>query len=231
MATVSDFICYTANMYFASRLQAGRMLASQLTKKYRYENCAVLALDDGGVMVGAQIAMALHCVLTLLMNEEITLPREPDAIAGITSSGSLAYNSRYSDSEIDELLGEYYNTVEQEKLAKMHDMNHMLGQGGTIDKRLLKGRNIIVVTDGLKSGFPVDLAAEFLKPIAIEKLIVAVPLASVQAVDRMHVLADDLYCLNVVEDYLDTPHYYDRQDIPDHEAIVKTIQEVILKWQ
>ncbi len=218
-------------MYFASRLQAGRMLASQLAKKYRYENCAVIALDDGGVMVGAQIAAQLHCVLTMLISEEITLPREPDAIAGITASGNLAYNQRYSQGEIDELMGEYYSVVEQEKLVKMHDMNHLLGSGGTIDKRLLKGRNIIVVTEGLKTGFPVDLAAEFLKPIAIDKLVVATPFASVQAVDRMHVLADDLYCLNVIEDYLDTNHYYDKQDIPDHDTAVKIIEQVILKWK
>lgn len=207
------------------------MLAKQLVKKYRHGNCAVLALDDGGVMVGAQIATQLHCVLTLLITEEITLPREPDALAGITSSGSMAYNKRYSQGEIDELLGEYYGVVEQEKLTKMHDLNHLLGGGGTINRRLLQGRNIIVVTDGLKSGFPVDLAAEFLKPVAIKKMVVATPFASIQAVDRMHVLADDLYCLSVVGDYLDTAHYYDKQDIPDHETVINILKEIILKWK
>src|ERR1700727_1681004 len=100
-------------MYFASRLQAGRMLAAQLTKKYRYENCAVVALDDGGVMVGAQIASELHCVLMLMLSSEINLPREPDAVAGITVGGTVAYNQRYSQGEIDELVGEYRGLIEQ----------------------------------------------------------------------------------------------------------------------
>jgi len=82
-------------MYFASRLQAGRVLASQLVKKYRFENCAVVALNDGGVMVGAQIARQLHCVLMMLLSAEIDLPREPDAIAGITSEGNFSYNQKY----------------------------------------------------------------------------------------------------------------------------------------
>jgi len=218
-------------MYFASRLQAGRMLAGQLAEKYRYENCAVIALNDGGVMVGAQIAMRLHCVLTLLMSSEINLPREPDAIAGITAGGTVAYNQQYSQGEIDELVGENYGYIEQEKLTRMHDMNRLLGGGGTIDKNLLKGHNVIIVADGLKTGFPVDLAAEFLKPIAIEKMIIATPFASVQAVDRMHVLADDLYCLNVIEDYMDTDHYYDKQDVPDHDTILTTIEQIVLKWK
>jgi len=218
-------------MYFASRVQAGRMLAAQLTKKYRYENCAVLALGDGGAMVGAQIAVQLHCVLTLLASAEIMLPREPQAIAGITSGGTVAYNHSYSDGELDEMVGENYGFIEQEKLSRMHDLNQLVGIGGTIDKDLLRGHNIIVVSDGLKTGFPVDLVSEFLKTIAIKKLIVATPFASVPAVDRMHILADDLYCLNVLPDYIDTDHYYDTQDVPDHDVVLKTIENIIQNWK
>jgi putative phosphoribosyl transferase len=218
-------------MYFASRVQAGRMLAAQLTKKYRYENCVVMALGDGGVMVGAQIAVELHCVLTLLASAEIMLPREPLAIAGITAGGALSYNHSYSDGEIDELVGENYGLIEQEKLSQMHDLNQLMGSNGIIDRRFLKGHNVIIVSDGLKTGFAVDLSVEFLKPIAIKKLIVATPFASIQAVDRMHVLADDLYCLNVLPDYIDTNHYYDQQDVPDHETVLKTIEHIALNWK
>jgi putative phosphoribosyl transferase len=218
-------------MYLSSRVQAGRMLAGQLTKKYRYENCAIMALDDGGVMVGAQIAMKLHCVITMLMSAEITLPQEPVAVAGITSSGTVSYNKGMPEGELRELTDENFGLIEQQKLVKMHDMNRLVGSGGTVDKRLLRGHNVIVVTDGAKTGFSIDLAYEFLKPISMEKLVFAVPFASVEAVDRMHVLADDLYCLNVVPDYRDTGHYYDKQDVPDHDTVLKTIEHIILNWK
>lgn len=218
-------------MYFASRLQAGRMLASQLVPKYRYENCAVIALSDGGAMVGAQIASQLHCILTMLLTAEIMLPREPNAIAGITSEGNVAFNQYYSKGEQDELMGDYFSYVEQEKFNKMHDMNRLLGTGGIIDKKLLRGNNIILASDGLRSGFALDLAAEFLKPVAYEKLIIVAPFASVQAVDRMHIMADEIICLNVLENYIDTDHYYDTQDVPDHEVVVKTIEDIVLHWK
>lgn len=218
-------------MYFASRLQAGRLLAEQLVPKYRYENCAILALNDGGVMVGAQIAAKLHCVLTLLESAEITLPREPDALAGITASGSLAYNRYYSEGEVTEMASEYYSFIEQQKLQRMHELNQLHSHTGLIMKDLLKGHTIIIVSDGLKTGFPLDLAVEFLKPISIEKLVVAVPFASVQAVDRMHVLADELYCLNVLDECMDTDHYYDSQDVPSHDVVLETIEQIILNWQ
>jgi putative phosphoribosyl transferase len=218
-------------MYFASRVQAGRMLAAQIAEKYRYENCAVMALSDGGVMIGAQIATQLHCVLTLLESAEILLPREPQPVAGITSTGSVTLNHSYSDGELDDLIGENRGFVEQEKLTRIHELNSLVGAGGTINKNLLRGHSVIVVSDGLKTGFLVELAMEFLKPIEIDQLIVAVPFASVQAVDRLHVLADELYCLSVVEDYIDTNHYYDKQDVPDHATVLKTIERIVLQWK
>lgn len=217
-------------MYFASRVQAGRMLAAQIVPKYRYENCAIIALSDGGVMVGAQIAVQLHCVLTLLMSGEINLPREPAAIAGITPEGAFAYNNVYSGGEIDEMVTEYRGLIEQEKLEQMHQMNALLGGRGVMDKALLKGHNIILVSDGLRTAFELDLAYEFIKPISIEKLIVATPFASTSAVDRMHVLADDIYCLNVLTDYIDTNHYYDKQDVPSHDMVIKTIEKIVVNW-
>ena len=218
-------------MYFASMVQAGRMLAAQLAKKYKDEKCAVLALGDGGAMVGAQVAKQLHCVLTLLNSAEIMLPREPKPIAGITAGGVVSYNHGYSTGELDELVSEYYGYIEQEKLSHMHDLNQLVGRGGTVNKSLLKNHNVIVVSDGLQTGFEVDLAAEFLKPVAINKLVVATPFASVPAVDRMHVLADDLYCLNVLHVYFDTDHYYDKQDVPDHETVLETIEHIIANWK
>jgi putative phosphoribosyl transferase len=218
-------------MYLASRMQAGRMLASQLVEKYRHEKCAVVALDDGGVMVGAQIATQLHCVLTLLMSAEIKLPQEPTAIAGITAGGALSYNHSFSDGELTDLAGENFGYIEQQKLLQMHDMNRLVGSSGTISKELLRGHNVIVVTDGAKTGFTIDLAYEFLKPISIKKLIFAVPFSSVEAVDRMHVLADDLYCLDVIPEYRDTDHYYDKQDVPDHDTVLETIEHIIDKWK
>ena len=63
-------------MYFESRAQAGQLLAAQVVDKYRYENCAVVALTEGGVLVGEQIAAQLHCVLMMLVTENIDVPGE-----------------------------------------------------------------------------------------------------------------------------------------------------------
>ncbi|HUS25776.1 MAG TPA: phosphoribosyltransferase family protein [Nevskiaceae bacterium] len=218
-------------MYFKSRVDAGQQLAKQLAKKYKGTECTVVALSDGGVMVGAQIAKELHSALTMLLTEAIQLPREDAAVAGISQDGAFSYNNYYSPGQIEEFVSEYRSLIEQEKLQKMQDMHKLLGQGGLIRRDLLKDHNIILVSDGLSSGFSLDIAAEFLKPIHIGKLIVATPLASVPAVDRMHIMADEIYCLSVLPDYITTDHYYDKQDVPAHEQVVKTIEQLVLNWK
>jgi predicted phosphoribosyltransferase len=207
------------------------MLASQLAPKYRYENCAVIALNHGGVVVGAQIAAQLHCPLNLLMSEDINIPQEPTAVGSIAQDGSFAYNQEYSSYELGELQSEYYQYIEQQKMEKLQQLHRLVGSGGTIRKDLLRGRYIILVTDGLKNGHTLDLTIQYLKPVATEGIIVATPLASIQAVDYMHVLADDIYCLSVVDNYLDTDHYYDNDDVPDEETVIQTIEKIILNWR
>lgn len=218
-------------MYFQNRVAAGKLLAQQIAKKYKNEDCAVVALSDGAVMVGAQISMELHCVLTMLLTDAIQLPHEQTAIAGINQDGSFTYNNFYSPGEIEEFVSEYHSFIEQEKVHKMQEMHRLEGRGGLIRKSLLKGHNVILVSDGLSNGFSIDLAAEYLKPIKTKRLIIATPLASVPAVDRMHILADEIYCLNVVEDYISTDHYYETQDVPSHEAVVKTIEQIVSHWK
>lgn len=218
-------------MYFKSRVEAGQQLAKQIIQKYQGSDCAVVALSDGGVMVAAQIALELHCVLTLLLSETITLPREDAAVAGISQDGSFSYNQHYSQGEIDEFMGDYYNFIEQEKVNKLNEMHRLVGRGGLIRKDLLRGHNIILVNDGLQDGFLLDVAVQYLKTVQTKRLIVATPLASVPAVDRMHVLADEIFCLSVIEDYISTDHYYDVQDVPPHDKVVKTIEEIVAHWK
>jgi putative phosphoribosyl transferase len=218
-------------LYFKSRAQAGKLLAEEIVKKHHGPDCSIIALSDGAVMVGAQIAAQLHCVMTMLLTEAIQLPREDVAVAGVGQDGSLTYNSYYSPGQIEEFVAEYRNLIEQEKLDKLQDMNRLLGKGGLIKKGLLRDHNIILVSDGLANGFSLDLAAEFLKTIRIKKLIVATPFASIAAVDRMHILADEIDCLNVLEDYISTDHYYEIQDVPSHDKIVRIIEQLVDRWQ
>ena len=217
-------------MYFASRAEAGQKLAEQL-KTYRFEDTAVLALSDGGVVVGAQIAAELHCPLMFLLTEDITLPGEKTAVGVVDQNGGFTYNDLFSTGELDELVGEYHGVIEELKMEKWHELNRLLSDGGIIDADILENRNIIVVSDGFLNGTSLLATMNYLKPIKAKKVIVATPFASVPAVDKMHVMADELFVLNVIDGTFELGHYFDTNDVPKEEDIIKILNEAILKWK
>lgn len=218
-------------MYFESRAVAGEKLAAQLAEKYRYEDCAVLALSDGAVLVGEPIAAALHSVLTMLLIESIEIPGEGINIGGLNQSGTFTYNGMLSAGEVEGFRQEYFGYFEEKKREGMMRINRLLGDGGLVNKDLLKGRNIILVSDGFHDAASLDVALDFLKPINIQKLIVATPTASIASVDRLHITVDEMYILDVKENFMGTDHYYEDNKVPSHEDTVKKINDIILNWQ
>ncbi|HET6746492.1 MAG TPA: phosphoribosyltransferase family protein [Candidatus Saccharimonadales bacterium] len=218
-------------MYFESRAQAGYMLAEQLVEKYRYENCAVVALSDGAVQVGEQIASALHCILTMLVIENIQIPGENMSFGAMSQSGNLTYNTSLSPGELEEYTGEFHGYLEEQKREAMQRINRLVGEGGIIDADMLRDHTVILVSDGLDSSGPLDVAVEFLKPVRVNKLVVATPIATVPIVDKLHIMADELHVLDVKENFLGVDHYYEKNDIPTHEETIAKINQIILNWR
>lgn len=218
-------------MYFESRGQAGLILAQQLYEHYRYENCAVVTVSDGSVLVGEQVAATLHCVLTLLLSEDIPIPGEGLAIGAVSQSGDFTENSSFTEGQVDGYTSEFHGYFEEQKRQAFGKINRLIGDGGTIDRDLLRDHTIIVVADYLSDVTELDVVLDFIKPIRIDKLVVATPLATVPVVDRIHVMADEVHILDVKENFLGVNHYYNNNDIPPREDTVRRISEIIMKWR
>lgn len=218
-------------MYFESRIHAGQQLAQELFEKYRYDNCAVVALSDGGVIVGEQVAAALHCVLTMMVIENIEVPGENVSFGGVSQTGRFTYNGDFSAGEIEEYTTEFHGYLEEQKREAFQKVNRLIGDGGLVDQALLQDRVIILINDGFGDGATIDVALDFLKPIRTERLVIAAPVASASAVDKLHVAADELHILDVKQNYFDTNHYYTENEIPTHEQTIEKINKIILNWR
>lgn len=217
-------------MYFKSRAEAGVMLASQLMA-YRYENTVVVALSDGAVQVAMQIASELHATLTLMLMEPIDVPGEGEVFGNLDQDGKFVYNGMFSTGQIEEYYVEFHGYLEDKKREKMGIINKLLGSGGIVDEAILREHNVILVADGLPNGSSLETALEYLKPLHVLRVVVATPIASVAAVDRAHLLADELHILGVTDNYLDTNHYYDVNDVPDRETTLQLLNDYILRWR
>ncbi len=217
-------------MYFASRTEAGLELAEKL-KQYRFEDSAVLALSRGGVVIGAQIAAQIHCPLMFLLTQDIMLPGEKTAVGVVDQNGGFTYNDLFSTGELDELVSEFHGVIDQLKQEKWHELNRLLSDGGLVDADILEGRTIIIVSDGFINGSSLLATMNFLKPIKSKKIVIVTPFASVAAVDKMHIMGDELQVLNVIDGTFELDHYYEKNDVPEQADIIKILNEAILKWR
>ena len=100
-----------------------------------------------------------------------------------------------------------------------------------VDKAMLQDHVIILVLDGIDEGSAVDAAKDFLKPIRSQKIVFATPVASVKAVDRLHLQTDELHILDVKQNFMGIDHYFDDKRLPTHEEAVELINQTILNWQ
>lgn len=227
---ISYFLCDNKHMYFQSRAEAGYRLALDLMH-YRYEDTVVLCISEGSVLVGQQIAASLHAVLTMMLVEQIEVPGEGQVFGTVNQSGRFVYNGMFTVGEIEDYFSEFHGYLEDQKRTAVSHINRLLSDGGIIDENVLRGHNVIVVADGLPNGTSLDAVADYMKPIRIKRLVIAAPVASVDAVDRMHILGDEIHVIGVTDNYMGTNHYYENNDIPEHQEIISIINTIILSWR
>ena len=197
---------------------------------YRYEDVAVLAVSPGGVVVGAEIAKRLRARMSVLLTEQISMPgvAKSDIIGLIDQEGHFTYNAMMPAGLIMEVETEMRTFLEAEKLDKMHKLSRAVNEYGFIDPYSFYGHHVIVVSDGYRNGLAFEAATNYLKTVNTKSLIAASPIASIPAVDRLHIVADKLKILDVLPNYLDTDHYFEDNTIPDIQDLM---DELVYRWQ
>jgi len=212
-------------MYFRDRQQAGEILAERLAE-YRDDTIVVMALTSGAVLVGEPLKRLLGAELTLMMSRDIKIPGEQSVIGTVDQAGGFTFNNMFSTGELEELVMEFHNQIEADKFNVLADIHQVLGQAGLMERHALTDKVLVVLSDGVINGVAFDAAFNYLKPIRLKRTIAAAPVASIPAVDRMHTLSDEIHVLSVVDNYLETSHYYENNDIPSDKAIFKLLTTV-----
>ena len=76
-----------------------------------------------------------------------------------------------------------------------------------------------------------DMAYDYLKKIHYKKIVMVAPIASIKAIDKMHIIADEIICLSVTNDIFDADHYFAINKMPDQDEITDILNNTALKWQ
>jgi predicted phosphoribosyltransferase len=183
------------NYVFRDRVHAGELLASKL-KPYVGKDSIVLAIPSGGVPIGSTLAKELGLQMDLIIVRKLPIPYNTEA-----GFGSMSWNGEV---KLNEKLVEQLQLRDPEIDSIIRDVKSEL------DKRMeifrgnrpfpeLKGKTAIIVDDGLASGYTLLAAISSVKKLSPERIIVAVPTASKNAVDLLAPYVDEIFCLNIRE--------------------------------
>ena len=206
------------SVVFRNRQEAGQKLAARL-KAYRDQQPIILALPRGGVPVAAEIAAALDAPLDLVLVRKIGVPWQPELAMGAVVDGGAPLVVRNDDVvRMAGVSGDAFYHVCEEELAEIERRRRRyLGGRSRID---VAGRTAIVVDDGIATGATTRAALRATRMRHPKRLILAVPVAPVEAATAMREEADEVICLEEHEHFGAIGFYYaDFRQIEDQEVI------------
>jgi putative phosphoribosyl transferase len=203
---------------FRDRAHAGEVLAGMLTS-YSKSDAIVLAIPAGGVPVASVIAEKLRIPLEVAVVSKITLPWNTEA-----GYGAVAFDKTMRLNE--DLLPHLGLTEEQIEQGIAQTAQEVLRRvkrfrGNEPFPNLTK-RQVILVDDGLASGFTMLVAIEALRKAGARHLSVAVPTGHANSLPRMASEVEALYCANIRGgfSFAVADAYEEWTDVTEEEALV-----------
>jgi putative phosphoribosyl transferase len=179
---------------FRDRFEAGKLLAEKLRKYAGKANVILLAVPAGGIPVGYVVAHELGIPMEVAIVRKVQIPWNTEAGFGaLTWDGETVLNKHLirnlglTEEIIEESISKTRGII-QERLRKFR-RNRPLPN--------LRGKTVVLTDDGLASGFTMLAAVRSVKKMKAESIAVAVPTASIGAIELLSAEVDEIVCLNI----------------------------------
>jgi len=210
-------------MIFEDRRDAGRKLAEKLSN-YSSPETIVLAIPRGGVVVGAEVAGALQVPLDVIVPRKIGAPGEREFAIGAIAGEDvrlldeqtitmLRVSEKYIEHEIREQRAEI---VRRRKLYR-----------GDRPVPSLEGKTVLLIDDGIATGYTTIAAAREIRKANPAKLVLAVPVAPRDTVARLKLEVDDLVVLETPEPFSAVGYWYLSFEQTTDEEVIELLKQEI----
>lgn len=202
---------------FENRLQAGRALARAL-EHYRGSEAIVLAIPRGGVVVGYEVATELDLDLDVIVPRKIGAPNQPElAIGAIASWGN---HETILDEHAVRYLGVSPSYIEREAREQLTEINRRLvAYRGTTEPPNVVDRSVLLVDDGIATGYTTRAAALALRKLNASEVILAVPVAPPDSLQAIRTYVTDVVCLETPAPFMAVGYWYrDFAQVSDEEV-------------
>lgn len=208
------------NFAFLDREQAGRDLAVAL-ERYRSPSTLVLGLPRGGVVVAAEVARVLNVDLDVVISRKIGAPSNPEYAIGAVAEGGEVY---LNDAEIGRAgidptyISEEIHRQEEAIRARAR----MYRDGRHLPS--LKDRPVIVVDDGIATGFTMLAALLDVRARGARPVVMATPVAPPLTVERLSYACDDAVALATPQPFYAVGMFYQNFDQVNDDEVVALLR-------
>lgn len=207
---------------YRNRAEAGRSLAAALASYRSRPEVVVLGLTRGGVPVAAEVARALQAPLDVIVVRKLGAPFEPElAIGAIAGDGAEVL-----DEELIHAFGiarKNVETIVARERAEVERRERLYRAGkAQLD---LKERTAILVDDGLATGSTMLAAVAFARKRSARRIVVAVPVASHQAVEKLRSQVDQCVVLATPEPFFAVGEWYSNFLPVSDTEVINLLQE------
>jgi putative phosphoribosyl transferase len=192
-------------MLFRDRAEAGRVLATELTKYADLPHVLVLALPRGGVPVAFEVARALHAPLEVFQVRKLGVPGHEELAMGAVASGGVRVLNedvvralRIPDDVIDAVAAR-----EQRELGRRE---HAYRDDRPTPE--VRGRTVLLIDDGLATGSTMRAAIAALRERGPARIVVAVPVGSPHTCEEFGAEADETVCARTPDPFYAVGRWY-----------------------
>jgi putative phosphoribosyl transferase len=206
---------------FQDRIDAGKRLAMALSDlRDSSVPIVVLAIPRGGVVVGREVADALHAPLDVCLTRKIGAPSNPElAIGAVAEDGTLLLDDEMVKSlwvaprYLDEEIAQQRREMERRATAYRHNRKRVP----------VSGHVVVVVDDGIATGSTMFAALRSVRTMNAHQVIAAVPVGPAETVQRMEREADRVVVLEAPRDFWAVGLHYRRFDQVTDEEVIKVL--------
>ena len=191
---------------FPNRAEAGRLLATKLSKYAGRDDVIVLGLPRGGVPVAYEVARALRVPLDVFIVRKLGVPGFEELAVGALASGGV----RVLNEDVMRALpnaDEIVEAVTQRETAEVQRREEKYRDGRAAPE--IRGKTVILIDDGLATGATMRAAVKALRQRGAAKIVVAVPVGPPDTCREFEDEADEVVCASAPEFFQAVGQYYE----------------------
>lgn len=182
---------------YVDRIDAGRKLARHLAER-KHElgldggDVVVVGLPRGGLPVASEVAIELGAPLDVILVRKLGVPFQPEVAMGAIGEGGV----RVISDHVVEMAGitpDELAAVERRERMELERRAARYRSGRP--RHVLTGRVVVIVDDGIATGATARAACQVARAHNVARLILAMPVAPPDWVERLGSEADELVTL------------------------------------